>query len=98
MYYGKSTTGTPGQSFQIDFDTGSGDYWLYAPNAATSHTKFQNTSSTYLASAAPWAIRYATGASKGYLAQDTVTVGGYSVKKQMFALANVTAPSLESLP
>lgn len=98
MYYGKVTTGTPAQSFQIDFDTGSGDYWLYAPNAVTSHTKFQNSSSTLTTSTAPWSIRYATGASKGYLAQDVVNVGGYTVRKQVFALANVSAPSLEALP
>lgn len=33
----------------------------------------------------------------GYLAQDSVTVGGYNVLKQVFALANVSAPSLEAL-
>jgi predicted Zn-dependent protease len=38
-----------------------------------------------------WDIRYGTGNTEGYLAQDTVTVAGLSVTNQTFALANQTS-------
>lgn len=98
MYYGKLTIGTPPQSFQIDFDSGSSDLWVPSMNSQSPHTKFQNTSTTLISSKIAWGIQYATGASRGYLAQDVVICGGYTVKKQVFALANVSAPALEALP
>lgn len=70
-----------------------------APNSATKHTKFSVMgSSTIETSTAEWDIQYGTGESMGYLARDTVTVGGDVVPLQIFALANVSAPSLEALP
>lgn len=68
-------------------------------NATTSHKQFVTAkSSTIEVSSAEWDITYGTGSSSGYLARDTVTVGGLSVPKTIFALADTTAKVIESLP
>lgn len=73
--------------------------WVPSSNSPTKHTKFNNlASSTITLSKLPWDITYGTGMSQGYLARDTVTVGAYTVPLQIFALANISAPSLEALP
>ncbi|KAL8280868.1 hypothetical protein RQP46_006872 [Phenoliferia psychrophenolica] len=99
LWFGPIGIGTPPQQFQIDFDTGSADLWVPAQNSQSKHTKFQTgASSTIETSTAAWDIKYGTGESQGYLARDTVTVAGDVVPLQIFALANVSAPSLEALP
>lgn len=87
------------QSPTVDFDTGSADLWVPSPNSKSSHTKFSiQKSSTIETSTAEWGIVYGTGESEGYLARDTVSVGDYVVTKQIFALANTSAPVIEALP
>lgn len=99
MYYGPVSIGTPGQPFDIDFDTGSADLWVPSPTSATDHVKFSiDASSSIETSTAEWDIQYGTGESKGYLARDTVSFGGYTINQQIFALADESAPVLEALP
>ncbi|GAA5952808.1 hypothetical protein JCM3765_002971 [Sporobolomyces pararoseus] len=98
-YYGGIGIGTPAQSFNTIFDTGSADLWVPASSASTSHDTFNTAdSSTVETSTAEWDIQYGTGSSSGVLARDTVTVGSISVPKQIFALASTLAPVIESLP
>lgn len=98
-YYGEIGIGTPAQSFNTIFDTGSADLWVPASSASTSHDTFNTAdSSTVETSTAEWDIQYGTGSSSGVLARDTVTVGSISVPKQIFALASTLAPVIESLP
>ncbi|GAA6060783.1 hypothetical protein JCM10212_005432 [Sporobolomyces blumeae] len=98
-YYGGIGIGTPEQSFNVIFDTGSADLWVPSSSASTSHDTFSTgQSSTVETSTAEWDIQYGTGSSSGVLARDTVTVGSISVPKQIFALASTLAPVIESLP
>ncbi|KAK4057289.1 hypothetical protein OIO90_001786 [Microbotryomycetes sp. JL221] len=99
MYFGPINIGTPNQQFNMVFDTGSADMWVPAPNSKTSHKKFSvDKSKTIETSTAEWDIRYGTGESRGFLARDTVNWAGFTIEQQIFALANQSAPVLESLP
>lgn len=98
-YYGGIGIGTPAQSFNVIFDSGSADLWVPSSSASTSHDTFSSgDSSTVETSTASWDIQYGTGSSSGVLARDTVTVGSITVPKQIFALASTLAPVIESLP
>ncbi|GAA6010407.1 hypothetical protein JCM11491_006308 [Sporobolomyces phaffii] len=98
-YYGAISIGTPAQSFETIFDTGSADLWVPGASASTSHNTFTAAdSSTVEQSTAPWDIQYGTGSSSGVLARDTVTLGSISIPKQIFAIASTIAPVIESLP
>ncbi|KAK4051391.1 hypothetical protein OIV83_002875 [Microbotryomycetes sp. JL201] len=99
MYFGPASIGTPPQSFDMVFDTGSADVWVPAPNSKSQHKKFSVAASSSIeTSTAEWDIRYGTGESRGFLARDVVTIGGYKIDQQIFALANQSAPVLEALP
>lgn len=83
----------------VIFDTGSADFFVPSANATTSHQKFSTAdSSTIEVSSAEWDITYGTGSSSGYLARDTVTIGGLAVPKTIFALADTTATVITNLP
>ncbi|BGP25332.1 cathepsin D [Rhodotorula toruloides] len=98
-YYGPIGIGTPAQSFNVIFDTGSADLWVPSSNSSTSHNKFNSAaSSTVETSSAAWDITYGTGSSAGFLARDTVQLGGQTIPKQIFALADTSAPVVEALP
>ncbi|GFO30074.1 cathepsin d [Plakobranchus ocellatus] len=93
-YYGSITIGTPGQQFNVVFDTGSSDLWvpsIYSPitdKASQIHNKYNNASSrTYKANGKPFKIQYVTGEVRGYLSQDSVTLAGMTVKSQTFGEA-----------
>ncbi|GFO41556.1 cathepsin d [Plakobranchus ocellatus] len=96
VYYGPITIGTPGQVFNVIFDTGSADLWvpsIHCPKtnkACRKHKRYDNTlSSTYQADGKSFRIQYGydAGQVRGYLGQDTVTVAGITVQNQTFAEA-----------
>jgi hypothetical protein len=62
------------------------------PTSSSTHTNFNAASSTSLIQTqTEWDIRYGTGNTEGYLAEDVVSVGGLAVQNQSFALANETS-------
>ena len=88
-YYGLVTVGTPAQTFKVVFDTGSSNLWVPSTEckdlSCTRHTRYNHTkSSTYVANGQSFSIQYGTGAVKGYLSQDAVSVGGLAIKGQVF--------------
>jgi cathepsin D len=89
-FIGTITIGTPGQSFLIDFDTGSSDLWVPSSQCSSECSGFNTYSSsestTYVANGKRFSIKYGDGSSaSGFFSTDTVTVGGISVKSQTFA-------------
>jgi cathepsin D len=98
QYYGPITIGSPGQSFQALFDTGSSNLWVPCKGcpitdvACQLHAKFDcSKSSTCNATQTPFNIQYGSGIMKGLVDYDSVCFGGDAsnmcVKNQGFACA-----------
>jgi cathepsin D len=103
FYFGQVSVGTPKQNFNVILDTGSADFWL-ADTACTNQqcdgvALFNpGGSSTYKSSTTPFSITYGTGAVKGYLSADTVSLAGYTVDDQTFAIAEQLADNSLNAP
>ncbi|GJN91371.1 hypothetical protein Rhopal_004392-T1 [Rhodotorula paludigena] len=90
MVYGEVSVGAPAQTFDLLMDTGSADMWVYAKGTGSTQEEWDaSASSTSVTSPQiPWEIRYGKGEQTGYLNQDTVTLGGYTVNATIFAAAD----------
>ncbi|KAJ8373946.1 hypothetical protein SKAU_G00045260 [Synaphobranchus kaupii] len=91
-YYGAISIGTPPQSFQVLFDTGSSNLWVdssYCSNqACTYHTQYNpQRSSTYSSSSHTIYLPYGSGSLYAVLGYDTVEVAGITVPRQVFGLS-----------
>lgn len=89
QYYGEIQLGTPGQSFEVIFDTGSSDLWVASSNCDDScgrHAEYDaSASSTYIANGTVFNIEYGSGPVSGYQSFDTLNFGGMTVAQQEFA-------------
>ncbi|KAK9703579.1 aspartic proteinase precursor [Basidiobolus ranarum] len=91
-YYGEISVGTPPQSFNVIFDTGSSDLWIPSDKcvsaACRNHNKFKDSaSSTFQTSNKRFTLKYGTGDLEGVVAQDTVSIGNITIARQDFGLA-----------
>ncbi|CAB1351845.1 unnamed protein product [Coregonus sp. 'balchen'] len=101
-YYGVISIGTPPQSFNVIFDTGSSNLWVpsvYCSSpACQNHAEFNPAqSSTFSWTNKPVSIQYGTGSMTGQLAYDTVSVGGISVTQQIFGASQTEAPFMANM-
>ncbi|KAI0436100.1 aspartic peptidase domain-containing protein [Xylaria telfairii] len=81
--------GTPAQTLNLDFDSGSSDLWVFStetPSSSTSGQTLYNpskSSTSKKVSGATWSIKYGDGStSSGDVYHDVVSVGGVSFASQ----------------
>ncbi|KAF6211414.1 hypothetical protein GE061_011926 [Apolygus lucorum] len=90
--FGEIGIGTPPQTFQVVFDTGSSDLWVPSINCISescrTHNKYvSQNSSTYVANGKDINLDYGMGSIYGAEALDDVTVGPLVIHRQAFAEA-----------
>ena len=93
QYYGPITIGTPGQQFNVIFDTGSSNLWIPSAKCKSLsclHMKkyTASRSSSYVADGRAMSIQYGSGAVTGTVDQDTVNIAGLNVKAVYFGEMN----------
>lgn len=80
--------GTPPQTFNVIYDTGSSNLWLPSKQCTNCGVKPKYDSaksSTYKANGTKFEILYGSGPVSGFMSQDTAEVGDISVDNQLFA-------------
>jgi len=89
QYYGEIALGSPEQTFNVIFDTGSSDLWVASSQCDDScghHAKYDSSkSSTYKANGTSFDIMYGSGPVSGFQSIDTMNMGGLVVSNQEFA-------------
>lgn len=90
QYFGEANIGTPAQTFEVIYDTGSSNLWV--PGTACSFiacfgkTKYDHTkSSTYVANGTSFDIQYGSGPVSGKTSEDTAYLAGFPIRGQLFA-------------
>lgn len=90
QFYGPVGLGTPAQTFQVVFDTGSSNLWVPSSECTTVSCRLHNRynsseSSTYVANGTEFSITYGSGSVYGYSSFDTCTLGDLVIQGQEFA-------------
>jgi len=88
QYYGPISLGTPGQTMQMIYDTGSSNLWAtnQKPGLLSHHKQYDHSkSSTYVANGTIFKIQYGSGPVSGVYSADTAKIGDYSLTDYTFA-------------
>lgn len=102
MYLAKIGIGTPAQTMNLDFDTGSSDLWIWSTlthKHCGTHAIFDSAkSSTFKTSeGATWDITYGDSSyASGIVGLDKISIGGIIVNDQAVELATTLSPSFVS--
>jgi hypothetical protein len=90
QYYGEVTVGTPPQTMEVIYDTGSSNLWV--PDVKKgSHSIYEHSkSSTYRANGTKFGIQYGSGPVSGFYSRDSVNVAGVPLTDYVFAEVNDT--------
>jgi len=100
-YYAIITVGTPPVEYEVILDTGSSNLWL-ADTQCNSSCSLNSTystskSSTFQNLTTPVSYGYASGTVYGSLIQDTVSMGGFTMKGLKFGAASYEVSSGSSV-
>lgn len=93
-YYGAISIGTPPKTFLMNFDTGSGDTWVYSSRctlaACKKRSKYNSAASrTWSKHNQPFWIVYGDGSFvEGSTVFDTFRIGNIEIRRQGFAQIN----------
>ncbi|KAL4245319.1 peptidase A1 family protein [Abortiporus biennis] len=101
LWHGSITVGTPPQTFQVDFDTGSSDIFLPGASCTSNcdgHKAYDaSQSSTANALTTPFRLSYGDGSSvDGEQYTDTVTLAGLTATKQTLGSATSYSPGFNT--
>lgn len=93
-YFTSMSIGTPSQQFNVVMDTGSADLWLASTQCTTcpSGTPLYDStrSSTFTSTSSPVTIHYGSGAVQGNVAEDTISMGGFSSRQTFVSVEQTT--------
>jgi hypothetical protein len=93
QYYGEIQIGTPAQTLEVIYDTGSSNLWGsdIKPGLLSKHNYYQHDkSSTYKANGTEFKIMYGSGPVSGFYSADTVKIGADTLVDYTFAEVNNT--------
>jgi len=94
QYYGQIALGSPPQTFQVCFDTGSSNLWVpsspckTANTACKTHRAYKHAESTsYTTDGRAFEIEYGSGTMSGFVSTDVLEIGGIVVPNVSFVEA-----------
>ncbi|KAJ9106719.1 hypothetical protein QFC19_003031 [Naganishia cerealis] len=97
---GNVSVGTPPQTFEVDFDTGSSDFWVTGKDCLRCQTPLKydpHSSTTAVDASRNFTIRYGDGTSySGPVWRDTVSIGNLVAEHQAVGAVDNTSPMDDS--
>jgi len=92
QYYGPITVGSPGESIQVVYDTGSSNLWVPNKDCCSfltrHHMYHHDKSNSYVANGTKFSIRYGSGPVSGFYSADSIDIGGVKAPDYTFAEVN----------
>lgn len=87
-FYAEVSVGTPPQTFEVIYDTGSSNFWVPSPKCSGCWGKPEydsSKSSTYKEDGRVFKIQYGSGPVSGVFSNDVATLGNFQVSNVTFA-------------